>query len=129
MKNLKIKKLFVDIQPTPRPDIQVSDLTPQLMDELAFRPSFDYSHNINLCDAVDVVMMVYTHRMKQEFDRRNIHVEVALSPSFHTNYPGWLMLISVDDPTINITPLIAKYFRWNRQETQNVMTEDDLFDL
>ncbi len=129
MKHSKVKKLLIDVKPSMRYNILVTEFTQEFIKEVFDQTIFDYSDEISPKDMVDVIMMAYTYRMMQEFKQRDINVQAALSPSNHPNYSQWLMLIEWDTPSINVMPILAKYFRWDRQETQNVMTTADLFRL
>ncbi len=129
MKLSKVKKLLIDVKPSMRYDMLVTEFTHEFMNEVFDQTLFDYSDEISRADMVDVIMMAYTYRMVQEFKERDINIQVAISPSIHPNYSQWLMLVEWDTPSINVMPIIAKYFRWDRQETQNVMTTADLFRL
>lgn len=129
MKQSKVKKLLIDVKPSMRYNMLITEFTHEFMKEVFDQTIFDYSDEISREDMVDIIMMAYTYRMVQEFESRGINLNVALSPSIHPNYSRWLMLIEWDTPAVNVMPILAKYFRWDRQETQNVMTKEDLYNL
>lgn len=124
-----MKKLLVDIRPSIRYSIYSFELTPTFIDELFKQTRFRFSEDIDSDDIMDIVMMAYTYRMVENIEELGINISVALSPSIHPNYRGWLMMIELEDSTLNIMPHVANYFTWDREETQNVMTIHELFSL
>lgn len=75
-------------------------------------------------DAVSMLMLYSAYRLLESMKIHGVSGRVGLRYHYGYGYPGWLLIIETDNRLI--TPLVAKYFSWERIESHDILTFNEL---
>lgn len=79
-------------------------------------------------DEVDIAFLNAADDLLHAFCMRNVNVKIGLRKNiaYNYNYPGHLLIIVLENVRGSINPIVSKFFSWDRTETQEILTFDEL---
>lgn len=77
-------------------------------------------------DAIRCMFLLVLDKLCRELKERDIHARVGFTYGHGYRYNGWLVVVETRG---NILPILCRYFEYNRQETQDQVTFEELMNL
>lgn len=80
-------------------------------------------------DAIGLILLDQADSM-QEFMRLNgLNGRVGLIYNLSYPYPGWTLIVETDIVRGSNNLLVSKFFRWDRIESQSILSFDEILDM
>lgn len=83
-------------------------------------------------DSNDVFSLIFLDQASdvQEFmQQHGLNGRVGLVYNLSHNYPGWTLLVETGYVKGSINTLISKFFRWERIESQSILSFDEVIEM
>lgn len=93
-----------------------------LFTEVATNLSFDND------DVVDLLVLYAANNLLISLHDHGVQCCVGVTYDFSHNYPGWTLLVDTDYIGGKINPLVSKFFRWERTESQDLLSFNELME-
>ena len=82
--------------------------------------AFDENDVTNLC-VLNVADKLYECLREHDIEGR-----IGIIYNYSRNYLGWLLIVDTDNVKGSINPLVAKFFNWERIESQSILSFNEL---
>ena len=115
-------KLFVNAY-FRRPKVKTSEFDEEYVARLFetdVRIDSDFNHN----DVISLLMLDSAKRLLDSMRSHGVEGKVGLAYNYGSGYIGWLLIVDTDNRSIN--PLVAKYFYWDRIESHDILTFEEI---
>lgn len=118
-------KLFTNIWPE-RQLITTAEFTEDYVKKLLDLSRVETSILFDENKLFNLIMLSIATDLYDYLAEHNINSRVGIIENYSRNYPGWMLILEVDNIPGTINPLVAKYFNWDRIETQSILSFDEL---
>lgn len=120
--------LFINVWPT---DLQVSlsDFTPEYVKKLVLFTDVATNLSFDNDDVVDLLVLEGANRLLTSMHDHGVQCRVGVTYDFSHNYPGWTLIVETDYVKDSINPLVSIFFRWERIESQSILSFDELIEM
>lgn len=120
--------LFINVWPT---DLQVSlsDFTPEYVKKLFLFTDVATNLSFDNDDVVDLLVLEGANRLLTSMHDHGVQCRVGVTYDFSHNYPGWTILVDADYVGGTINPLVSKFFRWEKTESQCILSFNELMEI
>lgn len=82
--------------------------------------------NFDCNDIVCLLMLDSAVCLLEILRAHSIDARVALRYNYGCGYLGWLLVVETDNRAI--TPIVSRFFSWNRIESQDVLSFEEIID-
>lgn len=120
-------KLFVNIWPENF-DVSISDFTEEYTTKLALFTDVEVRDEFVSNDVWSLLLLEVADKLMMQFLERGIKCRMGLILNYSPDYPGWMLVLQHDNTRHSVNPLVAKFFGWNRVESQKLLTFDEIMD-
>lgn len=78
---------------------------------------------------ISLILLDQANDMQDFMEMHNLNGRVGLIDSLSYIYPGWTLVIETDTTRGSINMLVSKFFRWDRIESQSVLSFDEILEM
>lgn len=119
-------KIYIDVK-SEHPNLLKHDRTPEEIEEL-FTRSEVVTDDYFCKDDYSLFILDTAKHLASELEMNGIQCRVGVAYDYHYNYPGWTLFVEVDYVKGSINPVVSKFFRWKRIETQSILSFGELLE-
>lgn len=121
-------KLFIDVRLNNYMR-SAKHFTEKFVSELVNMTNVKTSIVFDENDVVSLMLLDQADNMLEFMRMHRFEPDVELIYNLSPNYPGWLLLVDTCGVTGSINPIVSKFFRWNRIESQSLLTLDEFLEM
>lgn len=114
-------KLFINVWPEKTLAL-TSEFTEEYVKELIKLTDVETSIAFDADDAISLLVLNAADKLLECFREHDIDGQVGIIFNYSRNYPGWLLIVETDNLKGSINPLVAKFFNWERIESQSILS-------
>lgn len=122
-----MNKLFIDVRPERLLALTskfTKDYVKQLIELTDVETSIAFDEN----DLTNLLVLNAADMLHECLREHDIDGRVGIIFNYSRNYPGWLLIVETDNIKGSINPLVAKFFNWERIESQSILSFNELFE-
>ena len=120
--------LFIDVWPEDS-HVRHSEFTPEYVKKLVLFTEVATNLSFDNDDVVDLLVLEAANRLLTSLHDHGVQCRVGVTYDFSHNYPGWTLLVDTDYTGGTINPLVSKFFRWGRTESQDLLSFNELMEI
>lgn len=120
-------KLFTNVWPDGKLAI-TSEFTEDYVKKLIELTDVERSIAFDDNDIVSLLVLNAADKLLECLREHDIDGRVGIIYNYSTNYPGWLLIVDTDNVKGSINPLVAKFFNWERIESQSILSLSELME-
>ncbi len=83
----------------------------------------------NSNNVVSLILLDQASDMQEFMQQHGINGRVGLAHNLSYYYPGWTLIVEADYVKGSINPLVSKFFRWERIESQSILSFDEIMEM
>lgn len=121
-------KLFINVWPQGS-KTKASDFTKEYVDKLLKLTSVDTNIAFDTNDTISLIVLDAADNLMESLEMHNVKARIGLIYNYKTNYPGWMLVVETENIQGSINPLVARFFNWERIETQNILSFNELMEI
>ena len=118
-------KLFIDVWPQSHL-LSTNEFTEDFIKKLLTLTDVETNIAYDEKDVISLVLLNAADNLKESMNLHEIDGNVGLIYNLSSNYSGWLLIVDAKNMKGSINPLVSKFFTWDRIESQNILTFDEL---
>lgn len=120
-------KLFINVWPQES-KTTASDFTKEYVDKLLKLTDVETTIAFDDNDSMSLIVLDAADNLLDSFQMHNLDARVGIVHDYSRNYPGWMLVVETENIQGSINPLVARFFNWERIETQNILSFNELFE-
>lgn len=80
-------------------------------------------------DVASLILLDQASDMQKFMQQHGLNGRVGLVYNLSRYYPGWTLIVETGYVKGSINPLVSKFFRWERIESQNILSFDEIIEM
>ena len=108
-----------------KPKVKTSEFNESYVSKL-FETDVTIDSDFARNDVISLLMLDSANRLIDSMRSHGVEGKVGLTYNYGSGYLGWLLIVDTDNRSIN--PLVAKYFSWDRIESHDILTFEEITD-
>lgn len=107
---------------------KVSDLSKEFVEKLLQQTSVETNIAFDANDTISLIVLDTADNLMESLEMHNVEARIGIVYNYKRNYPGWLLIVETENIQGSINPFVAKFFNWERIETQNILSFNEFFE-
>lgn len=80
-------------------------------------------------DGVSLMLLDQADEMQEFMQLHNLNGRIGLIYNLSHAYPWWSLVVDADSGRGSINLLVSKFFRWDRAESQSILSFDEIMKM
>lgn len=80
-------------------------------------------------DAFSLILLDQASDMQEFMQQHGLNARVGLAHNLSHYYPGWTLIVETGYVKGSINTLVSKFFRWERIESQSILSFDEIIEM
>lgn len=80
-------------------------------------------------DAVSLILLDQADEMQEFMQLHDLNGRIGLIYNLSHAYPWWSLIVDTDSGKGSINLLVSKFFRWDRIESQSILSFDEILEM
>lgn len=121
-------KIFTNVWPNKylRPRQEFSE---EFVNKLMTHTNVETTDAFASNDAVSLILLDQADEMQEFMQLHNLNGRVGMIYNLSHTYPGWSLVVDTDSGRGSINLLVSKFFRWDRIESQSILSFDEILEM
>lgn len=120
-------RLFLNVWPQGN-KTKASDFTKEYVDKLLKLTDVETTIAFDDNDSMSLIVLDAADNLLESFQMHNIDARVGIVYDYSRNYPDWMLIVETENIRGSINPLVARFFNWEKIETQSILTFNELME-
>ncbi len=121
-------KIFINVWPDNY-RTKTSDFTREYLDSLLINTEVKTASSFNRDDVVNLMLLDQADKLQKYLKEHKVNNQIGLLYSPARNYLGWTLIIECNNANGSINPIVGKFFFWDRIESQNILSFDEIIEM
>ncbi len=121
-------KIFTNVWPNKYVRAQ-QEFSEEFVNKLVTNTDVETTDAFNSNDAVSLMLLDQADEMKEFMQLHNLNGRVGLIYNLSHAYPWWTLVVDTDSGRGSINLLVSKFFRWDRVESQSILSFDEILEM
>ena len=88
----------------------------------------EFTEPLDFNDVVSMMFLDRADRLLRSLKEMDIKARVGVSYGYSNKYPQWTLIVETENMNGVIHPLVARFFNWDRIESNSVLSLDKILE-
>lgn len=121
-------KIFTNVWPEKYITIK-QEFSEEYIKKLIECTDVEITDTFNSNDVVSLILLDQATNMQEFMRQHGLNGRVGLVYNLSHYYPGWTLLVETRYVKGSINTLVSKFFRWERIESQSILSFDEVIEM
>lgn len=121
-------KVFTNVWPNQYTKV-TQEFSVEYINKLIDNTDIETTMAFDTNDPISLILLDQADEMQEFMQMHNLNGRVGLIYNLSYAYPGWTLIIETDTTRGSINMLVSKFFRWDRIESQSVLSFDEILEI
>lgn len=121
-------KIFTNVWPNQYTKV-TQEFSVEYINKLIDNTDIETTMAFDTNDPISLILLDQADEMQEFMLMHNLNGRVGIIYNLSYAYPGWTLIIKTDTTRDSINMLVSKFFRWDRIESQSVLSFDEILEI
>lgn len=121
-------KIFTNVWPNKYTRVN-QEFSEEYLNKLLANTDVETTMAFDTNCVISLILLDQANDMQDFMEMHNLNGRVGIIYNLSYAYPGWTLIIETDTSKGSINMLVSKFFRWDRIESQSVLSFDEILEM